>query len=141
MKDPIISKDGKRMVYIPGGKMLMGSDKGYPEEMPVHEIEVAPFYMDENLVTNAEYRAFCDATGTAYPRDPRWADMPGYFLNYPNHPVVNINNATAQAYAAWAGKRLPTEEEWEFAAAGGRDGHLVQLQNHQHARDADGDAE
>ena len=121
MKDPIISKDGKRMVYIPGGKMLMGSDKGYPEEKPVHEIEVAPFYMDENLVTNAEYRAFCDATGTAYPRDPRWADMPGYFLNYPDHPVVNINNATAQAYAAWAGKRLPTEEEWEFAAAGGLD--------------------
>lgn len=112
-------KDGKRMIYIPGGKFFMGSEKGYGEEKPVHEAEVAPFYMDETLVTNAEFRAFCDATGHPYPASPRWLDMPDYFLNYPDYPVVNISRQAAQAYAKWAGKRLPTEAEWEFAAAGG----------------------
>ena len=95
----IISKDNKKMIYIPGGKFRMGSDKGYHEELPIHEIEVAPFYMDETPVTNAEYRAFCDATGRGYPGSPRWADMPDYFLNYPSHPVIGISWGEAQAYA------------------------------------------
>ena len=116
-----ISKDGKKMRYIPGGKARMGSEHGYGEEKPVHEVEVAPFYMDETPVTNAEFRAFCDATGHPYPASPRWADMPDHFLNYPDHPVIGVSWGMAQAYAKWAGKRLPTEDEWEYAAAGGLD--------------------
>ena len=114
-----VAKDGKKMQYIPGGKFVMGSEHGYPEEKPLHEVEIAPFYMDENLVTNAEFKAYCDAVGRGYPGSPRWADMPNYFLDYPNYPVINVSWGEANAYAKWAGKRLPTEEEWEYAAAGG----------------------
>ena len=116
-----ITKDGKKMRYIPGGKYIMGSEKGYAEEKPLHEVEVAPFYMDEKPVTNGEFRAYCDAVGRGYPGSPRWEDMPDYFVNYPDYPVINISWGEAAAYAKWAGKRLPTEEEWEFAAAGGLD--------------------
>ena len=62
-----VAKDGKQMRYIPGGKYVMGSEQGYPEEKPLHEVEVAPFYMDETLVTNAEFKAYCDAVGRGYP--------------------------------------------------------------------------
>ena len=116
-----ITKDGKTMRYIPGGKYVMGSEGGYAEEKPLHEVEVAPFYMDEKPVTNGEFRAYCDAVGRGYPGSPRWEDMPDYFLNYPDYPVINISWGEAAAYARWAGKRLPTEEEWEYAAAGGLD--------------------
>ncbi len=112
-------KDGKIMRYIPGGTRTMGSENGYPEEKPLHEVTVAPFYMDETPVTNGEFRAYCDAVGRGYPASPNWEDMPNYFINYPDFPVVNISWGEAAAYAAWAGKRLPTEAEWEFAAAGG----------------------
>ena len=116
-----ITKDGKKMLYIPGGKYIMGSEGGYAEEKPLHEVEVAPFYMDEMPVTNGEFRAYCDAVGRGYPGSPRWEDMPNYFLNYPDYPVINVSWGEAAAYAKWAGKRLPTEEEWEYAAAGGLD--------------------
>lgn len=112
-------KDGKRMLLIPGGSFVMGSEHGYSEEKPLHEVIVAPFYMDEKPVTNAEFKAFCDAVGRHYPGSPRWSDMPDYINNYPDYPVINISLHEAKAYANWAGKRLPTEEEWEYAAAGG----------------------
>ncbi len=112
-------KDGKIMRYIPGGTRVMGSENGYPEEKPLHKVTVAPFYMDETPVTNGEFRAYCDAVGRGYPASPNWHDMPNYFINYPDYPVVSISWGEAAAYAAWAGKRLPTEAEWEFAAAGG----------------------
>jgi formylglycine-generating enzyme required for sulfatase activity len=114
-----ITKDGKKMLYIPGGTYIMGSEKGYGEEKPLHKVEVASFYMDETPVTNGEFRAYCDAVGRGYPGSPRWPDMPNYFINYPDYPVINISWGEAAAYARWAGKRLPTEEEWEYAAAGG----------------------
>jgi len=107
------------MVRIPGGTFAMGADDGYAEESPVHQVTVPPFLMDIVPVTNAAYRAFCDATGHPVPTPPRWADMPNYLERYPEHPVVNISHADAAACAAWCGKRLPTEAEWEFAARGG----------------------
>lgn len=107
------------MVVVPGGTLLMGSEDGYAEERPLHEVPIPSLAMDAAPVTNAAYRRFCDATGTVYPEDPRWAEMPRYFLRYPDHPVVNVSHAEAEAYAEWAGKRLPTEAEWEYAARGG----------------------
>lgn len=113
------AKDGKKMVFIPGGKRIMGSEKGYAEEKPLHEVTVGDFWMDETPVTNREFRAYCDAVGRGYPGSPRWEGMPNSFLDFPDHPVINISWGEANAYARWAGKRLPTEAEWEYAAAGG----------------------
>ena len=67
-----IAKEHPGMVAIPGGVFTMGSEQGYAEERPLRRITVAPFYLDQNLVTNREYRAFCDQTGRKYPADPRW---------------------------------------------------------------------
>ena len=110
------------MVRIPGGVLTMGSEGLYQDEMPVHQVKVNSFYMDEKPVTNAQYKAFCDATGRRYPGNPRWEGVPDYFLSYPDHPVVFVSWGDAKAYAEWAGKRLPTEEEWEWAARGGLKG-------------------
>ena len=100
------------MAYIPGGWFNIGSSKKQ-NERPVHRVYVDRFYMDENEVTVAEFYEFCMATHRAMPNQPDW--------NMDNHPVVNVTWRDAAEYAAWAGKRLPTEAEWEFAArAGGR---------------------
>ena len=67
------------MVLVPGGKFLMGSDKFYPEEKPVHTVTVDGFYMDRFAVTNEEYKNFVDETGyiTVAERQLNPADYPG----------------------------------------------------------------
>lgn len=103
----IIGKDGKEMIYIPAGEFLMGGEK-----KPVY---VDAFYIDKYPVTNAEYKAFVDATGYRQPDHWRGGTYPP---DKADHPVVQVNWEDAAAYAEWAGKRLPTEEEWEKAARG-----------------------
>ncbi len=110
------------MVLVPGGGYDMGNDSAYAEERPVHRVTVESFYMDDRMVTNEEFRRFCEATGTPYPENPGWPTMPDYFRSYPDYPVVNVAHWVARDYARWAGKRLPTEEEWEYAARGGLTG-------------------
>ncbi len=110
------SKNGlENMAFIPGGKLDMGRNNGDEYETPVHAVTVNPFYMDRTEVTNEEYQLFVTATGHRPPPHWRGGKFP---LNEAKLPVVNVSWDDANAYAQWIGKRLPTEEEWEFAARG-----------------------
>jgi formylglycine-generating enzyme required for sulfatase activity len=103
------------MAFVPGGDFLMGSDKGDTISKPPHFTSVAPFFMDTTEVTNQEYAEFLNATGEVAP--PSWKDGV-YPETEANFPVTGVTWYEAAEYAAWKGKRLPTEAEWEFAARG-----------------------
>lgn len=164
------------MVYIPGGSFMMGGDneQADKDEFPKHNVKVDPFWMDEQEVTNAQFKKFVDATGyiSTAEKKPDWEELkkqvppgtpkpdesqlvaaslvftppsqpvdlnnysqwwswvPGANWKHPegpdsnidgkdNYPVVQISWDDAVAYCKWAGKRLPTEAEWEFASRGG----------------------
>lgn len=128
------------MIYVPGGTTSIGSDEGMPNEQPIFDAEVSPFFLDRHPVTVAQFAQFVLETGydteaerfgNAGILDPdsrEWKLVDGAFWRmplgfdgpeaHPDHPVTQVTWHDAQAYAAWAGKRLPTEVEWEHAARG-----------------------
>lgn len=100
------------MVFMEGGRFLMGND-AVREEKPEHEIKVDPFYIDKYPVTVEQYMRFVEATGALPPKYIRDGEYNGL-----NQPVVGVTWEEACAYAAWAGKSLASEVQWEFAARG-----------------------
>jgi sulfatase modifying factor 1 len=124
--------DGKEMVYVPEGEFLYGEIR--------EKVSLTAYWIDKTPVTNDEFTNFVRATGyitTAEKKGTgcanihgKWEDIHGATWRYPGgyelgeiknmerHPVVQVSWDDAMAYARWAGKRLPTEQEWEKAARG-----------------------
>jgi serine/threonine-protein kinase len=115
------------LIEMPGGTLMMGRNGGKPQEGPAHSVTLPAFAMDRTEVTNAEYAAFVKETNHAPPTDWNGPQPPaGHELL----PVVNVSYDDAVSFAGWRSKRdgvqyrLPTEEEWEYAARGGDQGNL-----------------
>jgi formylglycine-generating enzyme required for sulfatase activity len=119
------------MIGIPTGTFQMGSTKATAEELPVHAVTISAFCLDRTEVTLAAYRR-CVASGACAENSPtvHWPAIEdvdrdfwstrchGTRTDRDNHPVNCIDWDMARAYCTWAGKRLPTEAEWEYAARG-----------------------
>jgi len=113
------------MISIPGGEFQMGRDDGNVYERPAHKVQVKPLYIDHYEVTNDEYAKFVRLTRRNPPA--HWRE--GQYENGEARlPVVNVTWYEARAFCEWAGKRLPVESEWEYAARG-RDNRLYPYGN------------
>jgi len=123
--------DGKKMVLVPAGEFVMGTNKVdeekmhlkigavkplYLDQQPSRKIFLDPYYIDKYEVTNAEYKRFLDSTG--------YDELPGHWINATyadgagHYPVTHVTWREALTYALWAQKTLPTEAQWEKAARG-----------------------
>lgn len=107
-------KDGAPMVLIPAGPFLMGSNEGLPNERPEHTVALKAYYIDQFEITAGRYQKFIESAQRNIP--PTWDDEAAQAMG--DLPAVGMSWSDAAAYCKWAGRRLPTEAEWEKAARG-----------------------
>jgi len=101
------------MVLVPAGEFIMGTNDRLPDEGPEHKVTIPAFRIDKFEVTNLQYKQFIDATNRKSPKHFRNRTFPE---GKADHPVTYVSWYDAEEYCQWAGKRLPTEQEWEKAA-------------------------
>ena len=118
---PFISDQFGDMVLITGGKFKMGRNEGDEDERPEYEVELKNFYLDKHEVTNQQYQKFVVEAKHRPPGSWKGGSYPQAEARL---PVTHVTWEDARAYAKWAGKRLPRESEWEYAARGGSNGYL-----------------
>jgi len=114
-------KDNGDLIYFSDTQVIDNPTfSSYSDEIPQHEIYLDSFWIDQTEITNLMYSKCVQANGCSPPSKKSSLSRPSYYGNsqYDNFPVVNITWKDSKAYCEWAGRRLPTEAEWEKAARG-----------------------